>query len=97
MKKCIGILVLAVLVQAPVFAAERGTPEYDQLKAYKVKQRQEREQKKTQESSGQVQKEKNFWQREAERSGLAGTGAMFSQAISNAIPLDKMGSKKKSS
>jgi hypothetical protein len=45
----------------------------------------------------QSQKVKGFWQREAERSGFAGTGAMISNGISGAIPLAKPNSGKKQS
>ena len=85
MKKLIALLVLAIGVQGSALAAQKGTPEYDQLKAYKQKQREEKSARKANPSP----KAKGFWQREAERSGLAGTGAMISNAVSNAIPVDK--------
>ena len=90
MKKFISILVLTVMACSPVFAAQKGTPEYDQLKVLKTKQREERAQKK----ANPVPKEKNFWQREAERSGLAGTSAMFTGVIAKAIPLEAPNSRK---
>jgi hypothetical protein len=37
-----------------------------------------------------------FWAREARRSGFAGTAAMFGNAITGAIPLDKPNSRKAS-
>jgi hypothetical protein len=90
MKKLAAILMLVMLADGYAFAAQRGTPEYEQLKVLKQKQREEKKVHKAEPSP----KTKGFWQREAERSGFAGTGAMFSNAISNAIPLDKMNSKK---
>jgi len=92
MKKLAAILMLVMLADGYAFAAQRGTPEYDQLKALKQKQREEKKTRKAEPSP----KAKGFWQREAERSGLAGTGAMFSNAISSAVPLDKLNSKKES-
>ncbi|OIO37643.1 MAG: hypothetical protein AUJ72_04145 [Candidatus Omnitrophica bacterium CG1_02_46_14] len=68
-------------------AAKPGTPEYQKLKEYK---KTEREKKNT----PSTLKEKGFWQKEAERSGFAGTAAMFTNAVSNAIPLDKPNSRK---
>ena len=98
MKKWIVMLMVGVILTGgSALAVPRGTPEYEQLKEYKRKQHAEREQKKVQENSGQAPKEKNFWQREAERSGFAGTGAMFSNALANAVPLDKPNSRKTSS
>ena len=90
MKKLAAVFVLAMLVEGSALAAQRGTQEYDQLKAYKQKQRAEKTTRKADPSP----KAKGFWQREAERSGLAGMGAMFSNAVSNAIPLDAPNSKK---
>lgn len=93
MRKLFAVLVMICMAQAPVLAAQRGTPEYEALKAYKKEQKE----KKTREKADPSAKAKGFWQREAERSGLAGTGAMFSNAISNAIPLEKPNSGKQSS
>ena len=90
MKKISGALLgILLLCQAfgVGFAAERGTPEYENLKQYKREQRELRD-------SPQIPKEKGFWQREAERSGFAGTGAMFGNAIASAIPVEKPSSKK---
>ncbi len=95
MKKII-VFSLFMALAAPAFAVQRGTPEYDQMKAIKQKQREEKKLKKTSESAPNTKTEKGFWQREAERSGFAGTGAMFNKAISAAIPLDKLNSKKES-
>ena len=96
MKKWAAVVVMFVFAQIPAMAAEKGTPGYEAMKAYKVKQRAEREQRKAEEKTGQAPKEKGFWQREAERSGFAGTGAMFTHALSSAVPLDKPNSKKSS-
>ena len=68
-------------------AAQPGTPEYEKLKEYKKAQR---EKQKNPAASG----EKGFWQKEAERSGFAGTAAMFGNAVSGVIPLDKPNSRK---
>lgn len=90
MKKIIMILVAVLMTQAPAMAAQRGTAEYESLKAYKKAQKEKKDRAKANPS----EKAKGFWQREAERSGFAGTGAMFSNAVSNAIPLDKPNSGK---
>ena len=70
------------------FAAERGTPEYERLKEYKKAQREKKDQP---QPKGEA---KGFWQKEAERSGFAGTAAMFGGVVTNAIPLDKPNSRK---
>jgi hypothetical protein len=97
MRKLTGIF-LAVLIGSgmsmPSFAAQRGTPEYQKLVEYKRMKRQEKEKR----AQGVMPPaEKTFWQKEAERSGFAGTGRMFAGALGNAIPLDKPNSGKKSS
>ena len=91
MKKQIVFALLMGLVAAPTMAAQKGTAEYQALKEYKNKQRELRKQEKT----SPAEKGKGFWQREAERSGFAGTAAMISNGIGNAIPLDKPNSEKK--
>ena len=65
MKRILGILTVLFLLQPATFAgaAQRGTAEYEKMKEYKKAQREKK-------SSGPA--EKNFWQKEAERSGLAG-------------------------
>lgn len=90
MKKWMAVFVICVMAQAPALAAQRGTPEYEALKAYKTKQREEKKTRKADPSP----KAKGFWQREAERSGFAGTGAMLGNAIAGAVPLDKPNSRK---
>ena len=70
-------------------AAQPGTPEYEKLKEYKKAQR---EQKNAPAAS--TAGEKGFWQKEAERSGFAGTAAMFGNAVSTVVPLDKPNSRK---
>lgn len=88
MKRVLSVLTIGLFcLQAGAFAAERGSEEYQRLVEYKRKQREER-------SRPASAREKNFWQREAERSGFAGTAAMFGNAISDAIPLDKPNSRK---
>ena len=47
-------------------AAQPGTPEYEKMKEYKKAQREKR-------NNPATVGEKNFWQKEAERSGFAGT------------------------
>ena len=84
MKKAIALLVLAALT-SPAFAAERGTKEYEDLKAYKKA----RHEKKEREKASPASKEKGFWQKEAERSGFAGTAAMVSSGVTCLVPLDK--------
>ncbi|HTL70048.1 MAG TPA: hypothetical protein VL404_02035 [Candidatus Eisenbacteria bacterium] len=93
MKRTVAVflfLALAWGLQGAAFAADRGTAEYDRLKEVKKAQREKKEREKANPSA----KAKGFWQREAERSGLAGTGAMFSNAVTGAIPLDKPNSRK---
>ncbi len=90
MRKAVRMSVLIVLLaglSVPVLAAERGTPEYEKMKEYKKAQRENK-------GSKPASTEKGFWQKEAERSGFAGTGAMFGNAISSVIPLDKPNSRK---
>ena len=85
MRKTVRMSVMMVLLaglSVPVSAAERGTPEYEKMKAYKQAQRQKKDTEKTNPS----EKPKGFWQKEAERSGFAGTGAMFGNAISGVVP-----------
>jgi hypothetical protein len=84
MKKSIFVL-LGMLLVVPAFAAEKGTPEYQKLVELKKAQRAAREAEKT----NPTEKPKGFWQREAERSGFAGTGAMFTNAVANVVPLEK--------
>ncbi len=76
MKRLVMLVIVAIcfLTLEPAFAAQRGTPEYEKLKEYKKSQREK-------EASATAPAEKNFWQREAERSGLAGTAAMFSNPV----------------
>lgn len=92
MKKIAIVLVALALVSGTSFAAERGTPEYDRLVALKKAQREQRERDR-QNPQGRV---KSFWEKEASRSGFAGTGAMFANAAGALIPLDKPNSRKAS-
>lgn len=93
MKKMIAVLVLAVLIQSAAFASTQSAADYEELKAYKKAQREKKAQEKANlPSGGQKQ---GFWAREASRSGFAGTGAMFSNAIFTAVPLNKPNSGKK--
>ena len=68
-------------------AAQPGTPEYEKLKEYKKNQREHR-------TNPATVGEKGFWQKEAERSGFAGTAAMFGNAVAAVAPLDKPNSRK---
>ena len=90
MKKMLGFFLALVLSTGTAYAVQSGTPEYDKLKAYKKAQREKRDA----ERANPAHKEKGFWAREAERSGFAGTGAMFTNAVFGAIPLDKPNSRK---
>ncbi len=92
MKKLTAMLISLFVAQGIALAAERGTPEYHQLKEYKNKQRAEREAEKANPTPKSQQS--TFWSREAERSGFAGTGAMFANGIQNIVPLDKPNSRK---
>ncbi len=90
MKKIFIIFVAAFLLADLAglsLAAQPGTPEYEKLKAYKKAQREKK-------SNPSASSEKGFWQKEAERSGFAGTAAMFSNAVTGVIPLDKPNSRK---
>ena len=90
MNKVRMVFVAAVLLlnmSGLALSAQPGTPEYEKLKEYKKVQR---EKKKNPAPAG----EKGFWQKEAERSGFAGTAAMFSNAVTGVIPLDKPNSRK---
>ena len=60
-------------------AMQHGSPEYQKMVAIKKAQR---EKKKNPAAS-----EQSFFQKEASRSGLAGTAAMFGNAIGGAIPM----------
>jgi hypothetical protein len=92
MKKFAAFCLLGILTAGTALAAEKGTPEYRRLVELKKAQRAQREAEK----NNPAPKEKSFWQKEAERSGLAGTGAMFTHAIGGAIPLEKPKAWKKS-
>lgn len=87
MKKIVMILALVMLVQG-VASAETDR---ERLIAYKKQQRELKEREKANPSP----KAKGFWAREASRSGLAGTGAMLTGAVSSVVPLDKPNSRKK--
>lgn len=84
------VFVLGMQMTGVSSAAQRGTEEYNKLVEYKKAQREKKATEKTQGAP----KEKNFWQREAARSGFAGTAAMFGNAIGGLIPLDKPNSRK---
>lgn len=80
------VLVLSILcaaaLAAPAFAAKKGTPEYERLAALKKERREQREREK----ANPAERKKGFWQKEAERSGLAGTAAMFGNAVDRVVP-----------
>lgn len=89
MKRGLSVVALFVFLfqAAPAaIAATRGTPEYEKLKEYKKAQREKK--------PNPSPNAKGFWQKEAERSGFAGTAAMFGNAIAAAVPLDKPNSRK---
>lgn len=90
MKKILALFVFALLFQGAAVAAERGTAEYDRLKAYKQAQREAREREKADPSA----KKPGFWAREGSRSGLTGTGNMFGGLVGNLIPGGKPGSRR---
>jgi hypothetical protein len=90
MKKIqMAFLVTVLLSNISTFAiaAQPGTSEYEKLKEYKKTQREKR-------NNPAAAGEKGFWQKEAERSGFAGTAAMFGNAVTGVIPLDKPNSRK---
>ncbi|MGH7197357.1 MAG: hypothetical protein ACREH5_01275 [Candidatus Omnitrophota bacterium] len=93
MRKLIVVFVLvsmALCAAGPVFAVQRGTPEYEKMKEYKRLQRE----KKNNPSAQPQGEAEGFWAREAKRSGFAGTAAMFGNALTGAVPLDKPNSRK---
>lgn len=90
MKYAVWTLGLVLFLQGAAVAAERGTPEYEKLKEYKKAQRAEKERL----AANPSERAKGFWAREAERSGLAGTAAMFGNGIAAAVPLEKPNSRK---
>ena len=87
MNKKLVVFIFAVLLcqGLTAYAAPRGTAEYEKMKAYKKAQHEKKK-------LGPA--EKGFWQREAERSGLAGTAAMIVNVPGSIIPLDKPNSRK---
>lgn len=101
MKRSILFLMAALMafdLSVAQAGPQRGTPEYEKLAAYKKAQFAERQAEKEAEAKGtpSTAKKPGFWQKEAERSGFAGTGAMFGNAISSVVPLDKPNSRKSS-
>lgn len=96
MKRLFGFILIGILSVQGVSAAwamERGTPEYEKMKEYKRQQREKRLAMKTDPEAARSE-EPSFWQKEAARSGLAGTAAMFGGVITNAVPFSKPGSAK---
>ena len=92
-----GFIVLVILFQGvSVWAAERGTPEYERLVEYKRQQREKRLERKNNPELAK-QEGKSFWQKEAERSGFAGTGAMFGNLVKKAVPFRDPNSSKSES
>ncbi len=96
MRKRAGTLAFIVLMAGATaaMAAERGTPEYEKMKELKRVQREQREAKRAAEKANPEIAKNKFWSKEAERSGMAGTGAMFSRAIFKVVPLDKPNARK---
>ena len=89
MKKVFSVLFgMLFLAQGLALAAQRGTAEYEKLKEYK---KSHKARKIDQPAAGG---EKGFWAKEAQRSGLAGTGAMFGNAIRGVVPHGKPASEK---
>ena len=85
MKKVVSMLVFALFVsQGFVFAAEKGTPEYEKMKEYKKAQREARA-KVASEPAGN--NGPTFWDREGERSGLNQFGPSVSKFIQNLNPV----------
>ncbi len=92
MRKFIGWVVSVVVflgLVTPAYALKGA--EYEKMVAYKKAQREKRE---AEAKMPQVDKPKGFWRKEAERSGFAGTSAMFGNAITSLVPLDKPNSRK---
>ena len=95
MKRIVAFVIGALFFlgsYGPAFAVQRGTPEYEKMKEYKRLQREKRNDP----SAAPQGEAEGFWAREARRSGFAGTAAMFGNAITGAVPLDKPNSRKAS-
>ena len=60
-------------------AAQKGTPEYEQMKELKKKQREERP--KQQPADSKPSKSDLFWKSEGERSGFSGVGSGIGNSI----------------
>lgn len=88
MKRTTSVFILAALLlsSAPVFSAPPGTAEYERMKAYKAEQRKLREERKAAGPSAE-KKAPGFWDREAERSGLAQTGGGVGNVFKNMNPV----------
>ena len=85
-------VVAAVLLTATAdvaLAAQRGTPEYQRLVELKKAQRAEREAA----QNNPEQKPMGFWQKEAQRSGFAGTAAMLGNGVDRVIPGESAGAR----
>ena len=82
MKRIIGLWVGLFLLQGATlaYASQPGTPEYEKMKEYKKSQREKK-------AAGPV--EKNFFQKEAERSGLAGSVMAVGHIAGSVVPLEK--------
>ncbi len=80
MRKIVAVLLFVAMTQGSALAAQRGTPEYEKLKELKKTERAQKASEKA--AAGSSSGTGSFWQRETERSGLAGTGAMVGNSIS---------------
>ena len=82
MKRIIWFWVGLFLLQGATsaYALQRGTPEYEKMKEYKKAQHEKK-------ASSPV--EKNFFQKEAERSGLAGSVMAIGHIAGSVVPLEK--------
>ena len=81
MKKWIAVFLLIACVQAPAIAAQRGTPEYEQMKELKKKQRENKPQQQAAEAAKEPSQMDLFWKKEGERSGLSGVGAGIGNSV----------------
>lgn len=74
MKKWMALFLFCLFAaQGNAFAIAHDSPEYEKMREYKRQQREKRELEKVNPQTA----EKGFWQKEAERSGLAGTFGML--------------------
>ena len=81
MKKAV-IMAFCLVFTSTAFAAERGSEEYKKISEYKKAQRAAKAN-----PAASVSKEKGFWEKEGERSGLGGSGSRVGTFIGSLNPV----------